>query len=76
MAQLFQQLLPVTAVVEHEIGDNDVETVALDLANDLGRIARPMHCRHAQRPEHQAQRIARRRMTVDDQDAFLGQGLL
>jgi hypothetical protein len=55
VAQLFQQLLTVAAVVEHEIGEDDVETIAFDLANHFGRIAGAMHHRDAQRGKHQAQ---------------------
>ncbi len=76
MAQLFQQLLAVAPIIKHEIGQDDVETVALDLADHLGRIACAMHRRHPQCPEHQAQGITGRWMSVDDQDALLGQGLL
>ncbi len=76
VAQFFQQLLAVAAIVEDKIGEHDVEAVGLDLADDLGRVARAMHQCDAQGSEHQAQRIARRRMAVNDQDPFLGQRLV
>ena len=76
MAQFFQQLLAIATVVEDEVRQHEVEAVGLDLTQHLGRIARTMDRGHAQRPQHQAQRIPRLRVAVDDQHPFFGQRLL
>ena len=76
MTQFFQQLLTVSAVLQNEVGENDVETVGLDLANHLGTVAGAMDCRNAQGRKHHPQRLPSRGMTVDDKHALLGQRLL
>ena len=73
VAQFFEQLLAVAAVVEHEVGEHDIEAVGLDLANHLGRVAGAMHRRHPERRQHETQGLAGRRMAVDDQNPFFCQ---
>ena len=49
VAQFFQQLLAVTPVIQHKVGENNVETIALDLTDHLSGISRPMHGGNAER---------------------------
>lgn len=36
VAQFFQQLLTIAAVIEDEVGQDDVEAVGFDLTDDFG----------------------------------------
>ena len=76
VAQFFQQLLTIAAVIEDEVGQDDVEAVGFDLTDDFGRIAGTVDLRDAQGAEHQPHRFACRCMPVHNQDTFFGQRLL
>ena len=72
LAQFLKQLLAVPPVVEVVIGENDIEVVALDLANDFRRGAGTMDRFDPQRRQDDAQRIAGAGMTVNEQDTHAG----
>ena len=65
LSEFFKKLLAIAPIVENIVGKNNVETVCLDLPNDLDRISSIMYRRNAKHRQHNAQRAAGIRVSVD-----------
>ena len=71
MAQFLPGVAGRPAVLQDEVGQDDVEAVAPDLADDLAELPAPWHHRDAQGGKHDAQRFPRRAWRSTKQNPFL-----